>query len=154
MLALRGLDLALELMTQDGHTAQSPFKKHIGGEPPSRQNPGNPLWNTYRCADGKWIALAMVQSDPHWSILLDALGNPRALHQRSPLCRPPHPLPERPSLRGAARRAVAFCSGSSTEAVASVGLSRARAQVVRSGRCRRSCCRWRAFVAPRTTPRP
>src|SRR5262249_49023182 len=52
MLALRGLALALQLMTQDGQVAVSTFHRHLGGEPPSRTNPGNPLWNHYRCADG------------------------------------------------------------------------------------------------------
>jgi crotonobetainyl-CoA:carnitine CoA-transferase CaiB-like acyl-CoA transferase len=76
MLALRGLDLALELITQNGETAASPFQKHMGGEPPSRANPGNPLWNSYKCGDGKWISMAMVQSDPHWENFLDALDRP------------------------------------------------------------------------------
>ena len=79
MLSLRGLALALELMTQDGRVATSTFHKHMGGEPPSRQNPGNPLWNTYAAADGKWIAMAMVQSDPHWLNFLEALGRPEPL---------------------------------------------------------------------------
>lgn len=79
MLALRGLPLALELMKQDGRVATSPFHEHMHGEPPSRTNPGNPLWNHYQCADGKWLAMAMVQSDPHWSNLLDALGRPEPL---------------------------------------------------------------------------
>lgn len=79
MLALRGLDVALELITQDGQNAKSPFHKHLGGEAPTRKNPGNPLWNNYQCADGKWIAMAMVQSDPHWTNFLDALGRPEPL---------------------------------------------------------------------------
>ncbi|UGQ11767.1 CoA transferase [Yinghuangia sp. ASG 101] len=79
MLALRGLPLALSLMTQDGRRAQSPFAKHSAGAPVGRENPGNPLWNHYRCAGGGWIAMAMVQSDPHWANLLHALGRPEAL---------------------------------------------------------------------------
>jgi crotonobetainyl-CoA:carnitine CoA-transferase CaiB-like acyl-CoA transferase len=79
MLALRGLDLALELITQNGQTATSPFHKHMGDEPPSRTNPGNPLWNSYKCGDGKWISMAMVQSDPHWKNFLDALDHPEPL---------------------------------------------------------------------------
>jgi crotonobetainyl-CoA:carnitine CoA-transferase CaiB-like acyl-CoA transferase len=79
MLALRGLDLALELITQNGQSATSPFHQHMGGQPPSRTNPGNPLWNSYQCADGKWISMAMVQSDPHWENFLEALGRPQPL---------------------------------------------------------------------------
>jgi crotonobetainyl-CoA:carnitine CoA-transferase CaiB-like acyl-CoA transferase len=36
----------------------------------------NPLWNHYRCADGEWIALAMLQSDRYWPKLCEALGVP------------------------------------------------------------------------------
>jgi crotonobetainyl-CoA:carnitine CoA-transferase CaiB-like acyl-CoA transferase len=79
MLALRGLDVSLQLMTQRGDTAKSPFHQFMGGQAYSRLNPGNPLWNNYRCADGKWIAMAMLQSDPHWENLLDALDRPSAL---------------------------------------------------------------------------
>jgi crotonobetainyl-CoA:carnitine CoA-transferase CaiB-like acyl-CoA transferase len=38
----------------------------------------NPLWNHYRCADGEWIALAMLQADRYWPSLCDALGIPDA----------------------------------------------------------------------------
>ena len=79
MLALRGLDVALQLMTQRGDTAPSPFHKSTDAQSYSRLNPGNPLWNTYRCGDGKWIAMAMVQSDPHWQNFLDALDGPQSL---------------------------------------------------------------------------
>jgi len=79
MLALRGLDVALQLMTQGGDTAPSPFHKSGDAQSYSRLNPGNPLWNTYRCRDGKWIAMAMVQSDPHWHNFLDALDEPQSL---------------------------------------------------------------------------
>ena len=38
----------------------------------------NPLWNHYRCADGAWIALAMIQSDRYWPGICAALGVPDA----------------------------------------------------------------------------
>jgi crotonobetainyl-CoA:carnitine CoA-transferase CaiB-like acyl-CoA transferase len=31
-----------------------------------RRSVGNPLWNHYRCADGEWIAIALLQPDRHW----------------------------------------------------------------------------------------
>ena len=31
-----------------------------------RNDYGNPLWNYYRCRDGKWIMLSMLQSDRYW----------------------------------------------------------------------------------------
>ena len=79
MLALRGLDVALQLMTQRGDTATSPFHQFMGEETYSRLNPGNPLWNSYLCGDGKWIAMALLQSDPHWQNFLDALDRPESL---------------------------------------------------------------------------
>ncbi len=36
----------------------------------------NPLWNHYRCADDKWIALGMLQPDRYWADLTRALGRP------------------------------------------------------------------------------
>jgi crotonobetainyl-CoA:carnitine CoA-transferase CaiB-like acyl-CoA transferase len=38
----------------------------------------NPLWNHYRCADGEWIALAMIQSDRYWPGICATLGIPEA----------------------------------------------------------------------------
>jgi crotonobetainyl-CoA:carnitine CoA-transferase CaiB-like acyl-CoA transferase len=38
----------------------------------------NPLWNHYRCADGEWIALAMIQSDRYWPGICTVLGVPDA----------------------------------------------------------------------------
>jgi crotonobetainyl-CoA:carnitine CoA-transferase CaiB-like acyl-CoA transferase len=34
----------------------------------------NPLWNHYRCADDRWIALGMLQPDRYWTDLCRALG--------------------------------------------------------------------------------
>ncbi len=36
----------------------------------------NPLWNHYRCADDRWIAFAMAQSDRWWTDFAKALGHP------------------------------------------------------------------------------
>ena len=33
----------------------------------SRATTGNPLWNHYRCADDRWLALAMLQPDRYWT---------------------------------------------------------------------------------------
>jgi crotonobetainyl-CoA:carnitine CoA-transferase CaiB-like acyl-CoA transferase len=38
----------------------------------------NPLWNHYRCADDRWIALGMLQPDRYWRQLCVALGIPEA----------------------------------------------------------------------------
>ena len=34
----------------------------------------NPLWNHYKCKDGQWLALGMLQTDRHWPSLCKALG--------------------------------------------------------------------------------
>jgi crotonobetainyl-CoA:carnitine CoA-transferase CaiB-like acyl-CoA transferase len=38
----------------------------------------NPLWNHYKCADGEWIALAMLQADRYWPSFCRALDVPDA----------------------------------------------------------------------------
>ena len=38
----------------------------------------NPLWNHYRCADDRWLALAMIQADRYWANLCHVLGVPDA----------------------------------------------------------------------------
>ncbi|HLZ70060.1 MAG TPA: CoA transferase [Dehalococcoidia bacterium] len=47
-----------------------------GNEPPlhEREQPLNPLWNTYRCADGAWLLLTMIQPDAYWQRFCRALG--------------------------------------------------------------------------------
>jgi crotonobetainyl-CoA:carnitine CoA-transferase CaiB-like acyl-CoA transferase len=36
----------------------------------------NPLWNQYRCSDGHWLALGMMQADRYWPALCAAIGRP------------------------------------------------------------------------------
>jgi crotonobetainyl-CoA:carnitine CoA-transferase CaiB-like acyl-CoA transferase len=40
----------------------------------TRANAYNPLWNHYRCADGKWISLAMLQPDRYWKDFCAVVG--------------------------------------------------------------------------------
>ena len=40
----------------------------------SRLKMGNPLWNYYQCADGKWLILAMQQADRYWSAFCKVMG--------------------------------------------------------------------------------
>ena len=79
MMWLRGLPIVLSLMKQDGRVAQSEMSKHMKSKTPTRLDPGNPLWNTFKCADGKWLALAILTTDPHWPVVLEALGDPPEL---------------------------------------------------------------------------
>lgn len=62
MMALQGLNLACRL------TLGKEFKRFY------RTKAVNPLWNHYRCQDGKWICLAMPQADRYWSDFCKALG--------------------------------------------------------------------------------
>jgi crotonobetainyl-CoA:carnitine CoA-transferase CaiB-like acyl-CoA transferase len=38
----------------------------------------NPLWNHYKCADGEWLALSMLQADRYWAQLCRVLEIPEA----------------------------------------------------------------------------
>src|SRR5262245_20726747 len=64
MAMLQGLSLSMRLM--------------LGGAMPRtfRARAANPLWNHYECADGKWIALAMLQPDRYWADFAAAIGRP------------------------------------------------------------------------------
>jgi crotonobetainyl-CoA:carnitine CoA-transferase CaiB-like acyl-CoA transferase len=42
----------------------------------SRTFSSNPLWNHYRCSDGKWLSLGMLQPDRYWAKLCGVLGRP------------------------------------------------------------------------------
>jgi CoA:oxalate CoA-transferase len=43
---------------------------------PKRLYAKNPLWNLYECKDGKWIALAVLQSDRYWADFCRIIGKP------------------------------------------------------------------------------
>ncbi len=51
-------------------------RAHSGVEMPrrDRKRMGNPLWNYYKCQDGKWIVLAMLAADRYWPSFCKALG--------------------------------------------------------------------------------
>jgi crotonobetainyl-CoA:carnitine CoA-transferase CaiB-like acyl-CoA transferase len=40
----------------------------------------NPLVNTYRCSDGRFIALVMIESDRFWARLMELLERPELVH--------------------------------------------------------------------------
>lgn len=62
MVTLQGLNVAASLL--------------LGRELPRqyRNRADNPLWNHYRCKDGRWIALAHLQPDRYWADFCHALG--------------------------------------------------------------------------------
>ncbi|MGH0030257.1 MAG: CaiB/BaiF CoA transferase family protein [Myxococcota bacterium] len=61
---LQGLSLSCKLM------AGFPFPRTFRSSAP------NALWNHYRCSDGRWLALGMLQSDRYWADLCKAIGHP------------------------------------------------------------------------------
>jgi len=67
MAALQGLNLSSRLM--------------MGAAFPrvARSDSGNPLWNHYRCADERWIALGMAQAGRHWPAFCRAIGQAQLL---------------------------------------------------------------------------
>ena len=42
--------------------------------PRQRTEMANPLYNHYRCKDGKWVALAVLASDRVWPVLCECMG--------------------------------------------------------------------------------
>jgi crotonobetainyl-CoA:carnitine CoA-transferase CaiB-like acyl-CoA transferase len=46
----------------------------IGGGWVYRRSAGNPLFNHYKCKDGKWIALVLVPPDKYWPTFCRAMG--------------------------------------------------------------------------------
>jgi crotonobetainyl-CoA:carnitine CoA-transferase CaiB-like acyl-CoA transferase len=64
MAMLQGLSLSMKLMLGVAMPRQA------------RERAANPLWNHYRCADDKWLALAMLQADRYWADMCRALGLP------------------------------------------------------------------------------
>ncbi|MBJ19765.1 MAG: CoA transferase [bacterium] len=64
MTFLQGLSLSMKLMA--GIAMPRSF----------RAEAGNPLWNHYRCSDGLWIALAMLQPDRYWADFCRVIEHP------------------------------------------------------------------------------
>jgi CoA:oxalate CoA-transferase len=62
MVALQGLNLSCRTILG------SEFRRN------TRENAFNPLWNHYRCADGKWLTLGMIQADRYWKDFCNALS--------------------------------------------------------------------------------
>jgi len=67
MMALQGLNVVARTI--------------VGNEFPRvpRANAFNPLWNHYRCADDKWIALAMLQPERYWKDFCEVIGKPELI---------------------------------------------------------------------------
>jgi crotonobetainyl-CoA:carnitine CoA-transferase CaiB-like acyl-CoA transferase len=64
MMMLQGLSISMRLMMGRAIPRQA------------RRAASNPLWNHYRCADGRWLALGMLQPDRYWKDFCRAIGRP------------------------------------------------------------------------------
>jgi crotonobetainyl-CoA:carnitine CoA-transferase CaiB-like acyl-CoA transferase len=64
MMMLQGLSISMRLMMGRAFPRQA------------RRAETNPLWNHYRCADDRWLALAMLQPDRYWKDFCKAIGRP------------------------------------------------------------------------------
>ena len=42
----------------------------------SRKAPGNPIWNSYQCADGRWLVMIMPMAMQYWPKFCHAIGRP------------------------------------------------------------------------------
>lgn len=45
-----------------------------------RDRAANPIFNYYKCADGKWLFLSLLQPDRHWGNFCRAIGRPELEH--------------------------------------------------------------------------
>jgi crotonobetainyl-CoA:carnitine CoA-transferase CaiB-like acyl-CoA transferase len=66
MIALQGLNVSSRTFV--GHE----FQRN------AREESFNPLWNHYKCSDGKWICLGMIQ-DRYWKDFCNAVGIPELI---------------------------------------------------------------------------
>jgi len=64
MMALQGLSVSARLMM--GFAIPRMPRKYAV----------NPLWNHYRCQDGRWICLGMLQPDRYWKDFVRVIGRP------------------------------------------------------------------------------
>jgi CoA:oxalate CoA-transferase len=66
--------LLMSMITWEGLMLGKGFYLHQPTVQQNRQNAKNVLWNYYPCRDGKWMVLAMLQSQRYWPDVCKALG--------------------------------------------------------------------------------
>lgn len=58
----------------EGHTMVFCTMANMCGIRIARRTAGNPLWNHYKCGDGRWIALSHLSPDKFWPDVCRAMG--------------------------------------------------------------------------------
>jgi crotonobetainyl-CoA:carnitine CoA-transferase CaiB-like acyl-CoA transferase len=66
--------LLMSMITLQGLMIGKEFYLHKPTVQQKRGSARNALWNYYKCRDGKWLALAMLQSQRYWPEVCRALG--------------------------------------------------------------------------------
>jgi crotonobetainyl-CoA:carnitine CoA-transferase CaiB-like acyl-CoA transferase len=66
--------LLMSVMTWEGLMLGKGFYLHKPTVQQERKSARNALWNYYKCNDGKWIVLAMLQSQRYWPDVCKALN--------------------------------------------------------------------------------
>ena len=75
----KGQEVEFSLYHSGVWTLAADLQVALGGQPvriEDRTKLTNPLRNTYRCQDGRWLQLAMLQVDLHWSGFCRAIERP------------------------------------------------------------------------------
>ncbi len=75
----RGQELEFSLYHTGVWTLASDIQSALIGSPlpkHDRTAARNPIWNTYRTSDDRWLWLSMLQSDLHWPDFCRAIGRP------------------------------------------------------------------------------
>lgn len=67
MIALQGLNVSNRTILGKGFPRAT------------RKQAYNPLWNHYKCSDGKWLSLGMLQPDRYWKDICITLGVPELI---------------------------------------------------------------------------
>jgi crotonobetainyl-CoA:carnitine CoA-transferase CaiB-like acyl-CoA transferase len=66
--------LLMSVLTLEGLMVGREFYSKKPTVQQNRKSTRNPLWNYYKCKDGKWMVMAMLQSQRYWPDVCRALG--------------------------------------------------------------------------------
>ena len=79
----QGQEIEFSLYHSGIWTISADYQVALAGQPivqNNRHTALNPLWNSYCCQDGRWLQLAMLQSDLSWPGFCKAIDRPELEH--------------------------------------------------------------------------